>query len=103
MRLSLLALLTTLALTSVTFAETATVTVDHMHCTACKKMVEQNVCNDKEISAGLESCKVDVNAKTKVGTVTLVSKNKSTIDMKKVEAAIATSGDEFKIVKKEVK
>ena len=103
MRLSVLALLTSVALSSVAFAETATVTVDGLHCAGCKKMVQQKVCNDKEISAGLESCKVEMNSKTKVGTVTMVSKDKTSIDMKKVEAAIATSGDEFKIVKKEVK
>ena len=66
-------------------------------------MVKQNVCDDKDISAGLESCKVDVDTKTKVGVVTMVSKDKKQIDMKKVEAAITSSGDEFKIVKKEVK
>ena len=103
MRLTLLALVACVSFSSFAFAETATVTVDGMHCTACKKMVQQNVCNDKEISAGLESCKVEMNSKTKVGTVTMVSKDKSAIDMKKVEAAIANSGDEFKITKKEVK
>ena len=103
MRLTVLSLLACVSFSSFAFAETATVTVDGMHCTACKKMVQQNVCNDKEISAGLESCKVEMNSKTKVGTVTMVSKDKSAIDMKKVEAAITSSGDEFKITKKEVK
>lgn len=103
MRLSILTFIASIGLTTIAMAETATFSVEGMHCSSCKKMIQQSVCKDKDISAKLESCHVELNEKTKVGTVTLISKDKSPIDLKKVESAITSTGDEYKVIKKDIK
>ena len=85
------------------FAETTTLTVEGMHCSACKKSVTSKVCNSEEISLNLEKCSVEFNAKTKIGTVTLVSKENKKINLSQVENAITAAGSEFKVIKKDTK
>ena len=98
-------LLTTLVLIVApnAFAETTTLTVEGMHCSACKKSVTSKVCNSEEISLNLEKCSVEFNAKTKIGTVTLVSKENKKINLSQVENAITAAGSEFKVIKKDTK
>lgn len=99
---SILLLTTTLFLGSA-FAETATLTVEGMHCGGCKKMVTKAVCNDSKIAETLASCTVTVNEKTQTGTVVLKSLDTKTIDMASVEKAINVAGEDYKIVKKDIK
>ena len=89
-------------ITSITVAETATITVEGMHCGSCKKMVTKAVCNDKKISADIAECKVSLNEKSKVGTIVLKSKTDKKIDMAAVETAITTTDSDYTISKKEI-
>ncbi len=98
---STLLLITTLLSISA-FSETATLTVDGMHCSGCKKMVTKAVCKDPKIAETLENCDVTVNEKIEQGTVVLKAKDSKTIDLAAVEAAITGAG-EYKISKKDIK
>jgi hypothetical protein len=98
---STLLLITTLLSVSA-FSETATLTVDGMHCSGCKKMVTKAVCKDAKIAETLENCEVTVDEKIEQGTVVLKAKDSKTIDMAAVEAAITGAG-EYKISKKDIK
>lgn len=98
---STLLLITTLLSVSA-FSETATLTVDGMHCSGCRKMVTKAVCKDAKIAETLETCDVSVNEKIEQGTVVLKAKDSKTIDMAAVEAAITGAG-EYKISKKDIK
>ena len=100
MKLTLLLITTLLSVSA--FSETATLTVDGMHCSGCKKMVAKAVCKDAKIAETLETCDVTVNEKIEQGTVVLKAKDSKTIDMAAVEAAIAGAG-EYKISKKDIK
>ena len=93
----------TMALSITAFAETATFTVDGMHCGGCKKMITKAVCSDSKISATLSECKVTFDEKTKVGTVILKSKDSEKIDATVIEAAISSAGEDYKVSKKEIK
>ncbi len=99
---STLLLITTLLSVSAAFSETATLTVDGMHCSGCKKMVTKAVCKDAKIAETLENCDVTVNEKIEQGTIVLKAKDSKTIDMAAVEAAITGAG-EYKISKKDIK
>ncbi len=92
----------TMALSITALAETATFTVEGMHCGGCKKMVTKAVCNDTKISATLSECKVTVDEKTQIGTVILKSKDTSKIDTALVETAITSAGEDYKVSKKEI-
>lgn len=98
---STLLLITTLLSVSA-FSETATLTVDGMHCSGCKKMVTKAVCKDAKIAETLASCDISVDEKIEQGTVILKAKDSKTIDMAAVEAAITGAG-EYKISKKDIK
>ncbi len=91
-----------MALSITAAAETATFTVEGMHCGGCKKMVTKAVCNDTKISAMLSECKVTVDEKTKIGTVILKSKETSKIDTAAIETAITSAGEDYKVSKKEI-
>ncbi len=101
MKQSIVLLLLTI-ITSITQAETATITVEGMHCGGCKKMVTKAVCNDKKISEDIAECKVSLNEKTKIGTVILKSKETKSVNMSLVETAIMGAGEDYKISKKEI-
>ena len=92
----------TMALSITSFAETATFTVEGMHCGGCKKMVTKAVCNDTKISATLSDCKVTLDEKTKTGTVILKSKDSVKIDTAMIETKIHAAGENYKISKTEI-
>jgi periplasmic mercuric ion binding protein len=94
---------TTLALSISALAETATFTVEGMHCGGCKKMITKAVCSDSKISATLSECKVTLDEKTKTGTVILKSKETAKIDAAAIETAITSAGEDYKVSKKEIK
>jgi copper chaperone CopZ len=84
-------------LTAGAMAETATFKVEGMHCGGCKKMVTKAVCNDKAIAATLDMCEVSVDSKKKIGQVSVISKPESKLDMKAIETAIQSAGEDYKI------
>ena len=100
---SLLVSVIVLSSATFAFAETTTLKVEGMHCAACKKSVTSKVCNSEEISLNLEKCTVEFNAKTKIGTVTLISKENKKIDLSAIETAITDASADFKVIKKETK
>ncbi len=85
-------------------AETTTVTVEGMHCSACRKMINTHVCGDAAIKNSMQSCSVKIlDAEKQIGEIVMVTKGESKVDLSKVEKGIASAGDGYKIIKKETK
>lgn len=95
------------ALTSIGFAaatapvaETTDITVEGMHCSGCKKMISKKVCDDKDLAAKFESCKVElVDAKKQIGKISVTMKKDQTLDLAAVETAVKAAGEDYKVVK----
>ena len=82
--------------------QTATLTIEGMHCGGCKKMVTKSVCEDKTLSQAFESCEVtNLDTKKQIGTMVIKYKKEATVDLDGVEKAIHTAGD-YKLTKKEI-
>lgn len=91
-------------ISSLAFAETTTVTVDGMHCSGCKAMISDKVCNSEAVKANAESCEVKlVDEEKQVGQVTIVAKPNTKVDVAAIEAGIKAAGDDYKVAKVEVK
>lgn len=75
-------------------AEDKTCTVEGMHCTACKEMIEGKVCDETKYS----TCDVKIsNAKKKLGQIRLATKDAtSKIDEDAIGAIVKDSGYEMK-------
>lgn len=75
-------------------AEDKTCTVQGMHCTACKEMIEGKICDETKYS----TCDVKVSdTKKKVGQIHLVTKEATgTIDEAAIGEIIKDSGYEMK-------
>ncbi|MFN7453967.1 MAG: heavy-metal-associated domain-containing protein [Pseudobdellovibrionaceae bacterium] len=86
------ALILSLFLSLPAFAETAKMEISGMTCGSCVKAVKAKVCKME----GLAECKVDV------GSLELISKDGSKIDVKKVEELVKSAGD-YAVTKSEVK
>ncbi|MBY0554753.1 hypothetical protein K2P97_09505 [bacterium] len=90
-------------ISSMALAETATITVNGMHCSGCKEMVKAKVCGDETIKANAESCEVKlVDESKEIGQVTIVSKPETKVDVAAVEAGIKAAGEEYKVAKVDV-
>jgi copper chaperone CopZ len=88
-------LISSLILSSLAFADTATYEVKGMHCGGCKAEVEGLVCKME----GVKSCKAELTDKKKqMGKITIITEDGKPVDSTKVEEMIASSGD-FKVVK----
>lgn len=75
------------------------ITVEGMHCGGCKKMITKTVCEDKDLKAQFESCKVElVDEKKQIGKISVTTKNNMPIDYKAIEAAVKNAGDNYKVV-----
>lgn len=84
-------------------AETATLTIEGMHCGGCKKLITKKVCEDAKLSSGFESCEVTaLDTKKQIGTMVIKYKPTAKADLAPVEATIQSLGD-YKVSKKEVK
>ncbi len=84
-------------------AETATLTIEGMHCGACKKMITKKVCGDAVLAAQFESCEFAAfDAKKQIGTLVIKYKPNVKADLVLVETNIQAAGD-YKITKKEIK
>lgn len=89
-------------ISSMALAETATITVNGMHCSGCKEMVKAKVCEDATVKANAESCEVKlVDESKEIGQVTIVSKPETKVDVAAVEAGIKAAG-EYKVAKVDV-
>lgn len=79
-----------LLVSSFAMAESSTYQVKGMHCGACAKSIEEKVCKME----GVKTCKVEmVDAKKRMGKVTLETEEGKTLDAKKVEELVTSAGD----------
>ena len=82
--------------------QTATLTVEGMHCGGCKKMVTKAVCEDAALAPHFQSCEItNLDTKTQIGTLVINYKKDAPVDIDSVEKAIKTAGD-YKLTKKEI-
>jgi len=85
-------------------AETDTFTVEGMHCSSCKKIITQKVCNDSTLKTQFESCKVELtDHKKQIGQITITTKKDVKVDAAQIEKAVKAAGDEYKIINTQVK
>lgn len=98
-------LLLVLSLTSsFAFAETATMTVEGMHCSGCKKMITKKVCENEAIAKTAETCEVKlVNEEKQIGQITITTKKDTKLDVDAVKAGIKAAGEDYKLAKVEIK
>lgn len=89
-------------ISSMALAETATITVEGMHCSGCKEMVKAKVCEDAAVKANAASCEVALTDEAKeLGQITIVTKPETKVDMAAVEAGVKAAG-EYKVAKVDV-
>lgn len=82
--------------------QTATLTIEGMHCGGCKKMVTKKVCEDAALSSQFESCEItNLDTKKQIGTLVINYKKEATVDLDSVEKAITSAGD-YKLTKKDI-
>ena len=75
------------------------ITVEGMHCSACKKMITKTVCEDAALKTQFESCKVELtDAKKQIGLISVKTKNNTPIDYKAIETAVKKAGDDYKVI-----
>ena len=87
-------------ISSFALAETATITVDGMHCSSCKKMMTKSVCESEAVKKSSESCEVKlVDEDKQIGEVVIVSKKDMKVDVEAVKAGIKNAGDDYKLGK----
>lgn len=97
-------LATALFASSFSYAATADLTIEGMHCSGCKKLISSKVCDDPAIKAASASCEVKLtDEKKQMGAIHIVSKPDTTIDMARVEAQVKAAGSDYKVTKKELK
>lgn len=81
--------------------QTASLTIEGMHCGGCKKMVTKAVCADAAMASNFESCEItNFDPKAQIGTLVINYKKDAAMDLDSVEKAIKTAGD-YKVTKKE--
>lgn len=98
-------LLLALTLTSTfAFAETATMTVEGMHCSGCKKIITKKVCENEAVLKSAETCEVKlVNEEKQIGEIVITTKKDMKLDVDNVRAQLKAAGDDYKLTKVEVK
>ena len=75
------------------------ITVEGMHCSACKKMITKSVCEDKDLKAQFESCSVKLtDEKKQIGQISVKTKNNMPVDYKAIEAAVKNAGDDYRMI-----
>lgn len=98
-------LLLVLSLTSsFAFAETATMTVEGMHCSGCKKLITKKVCENEAVAKSAETCEVKlVNEEKQIGEIVITTKKDVKLDVDNVRAQLKAAGDDYKLAKVEIK
>lgn len=85
-------------------AETATLTIEGMHCGSCKAMITEKVCNEAAAKTKYESCKVELTDKKKhMGQLVIVTKKDVKVDLTAVKAGINDAGSDYKVTQEVVK
>lgn len=80
-------------------AETATLSIEGMHCGGCKKIVTKKICENAELATSFESCEISaLDTKKQIGTLTVSLKKGSKLDTDKIEKLLSEAGD-YKITK----
>lgn len=91
-------------ISSLVFAESATVAVSGMHCAGCKHEIRSKVCESTEAKEKYESCSVEfTNQKKQKGEIKITAKKDVKVDLALVKAGVKAAGEEYKITKEEVK
>jgi hypothetical protein len=91
-------------LSSLAFAETATINIEGMHCSGCKAMIEDKVCKDTTTNKDFSSCSVKlVDEDKQTGQVTIVTKEGMKVNIDAVKAGIKAAGDDYKVASVDVK
>ncbi|MEQ1723785.1 MAG: hypothetical protein ABL930_11455 [Pseudobdellovibrio sp.] len=91
-------------LSSLAFAETATINIEGMHCSGCKAMVDAKVCKDAATNKDFASCEVKlVDEEKQTGQVTIVTKEGMKVNIETVTAGIKAAGDDYKVASVDVK
>jgi hypothetical protein len=90
-------------LSSLAFAETATINIEGMHCSGCKAMIEDKVCKDATTNKDFSSCSVKlVDEDKQTGQVTIVTKEGMKVNIDAVKAGIKAAGDDYKVASVDV-
>ncbi len=99
------AILLALSLTStMALAETATLSIEGMHCSGCKDMITSKVCKNDEIAKTAETCEVKIlDEKKQIGQLVIVTKKDAHVNMDAIKAGVKAAGDEYKIAKVDIK
>ena len=91
-------------ISSLVFAESATVRVSGMHCAGCKHEIREKVCASTEAKEKYESCSVEfTNQKKQIGEIKIVTKKDAKVDLANVKAGIKAAGEDYKVTKEELK
>ena len=86
------------------FAETATMTVEGMHCSGCKKLITKKVCENEAVAKSAETCEVNlVNEEKQIGEIVITTKKDAKLDVDNVKAQLKAAGDDYKLTKVEIK
>lgn len=84
--------------------ETTDLMIEGVHCAGCTKSISKKVCADEKLSQNFESCGVTVvDAKKKLGKISLRLKEGKTLDTEAVSTAIKNAGENYKLVTSEQK
>lgn len=92
--------LSLILISSFTFAETITLTVEGMHCSSCTKIITKNVCENEAIKKNTESCEVKLtDTKKLLGQIVIISKKDVKVDLTAVKDGIKSSGESYQVIK----
>lgn len=102
---ALISLTATYALgTPATNTDTTDLIVEGVHCAGCTKSISKKVCADEKLSQNFDSCGVTVvDAKKKIGKISLRLKDGKTLDTAALTTAVKSAGDDYKLVAPEAK
>ena len=103
--LALISLTATVALATAAKTDTTTdLIVEGVHCAGCTKMISKKVCGDEKLAETFESCGVTVvDAKKKIGKLSLRLKEGKTLDTAAIATAVKAAGDNYTLQLPEAK
>ncbi len=68
-------------------------TIEGMHCSSCKKMVQAKVCKNKDLAEQFSKCEVEViDEKKEIGKITLQMKDGSQPNFETINKAVSSAG-----------
>ena len=91
-------------ISSLAFAESATVSVSGMHCAGCKHEIREKVCESADAKEKYETCSVDfTNQKKQKGEIKITAKKDVKLDLALVKAGLKAAGEDYKVTKEDIK